>query len=600
MSDISGYVAYLPPVVWSDVPSDPRYELGRFLRIFEKMLTGRDDGEVISPPRPGAATGRSIEAMIDDLPRLFDPWTTDARFLDWLAGWLSAPVRADWPEHQKRALIASIVSIYKDRWTKAGLHTYLRIFSNDPARPRVAVDDGEAVHRLIFPPIGPPRLDVVAFAKPRSGPGDPPAILSGLLHPIGIAVDRAGWPASPFEFYVLDAGPSGGTDPAPSLWRLSATGLSLDWKGGAAATDPPRPVPITFADATPLRLPGGLAVIANGMIAVVDSKSPNLPGDGEIFLYVRTASTPNPAYSRSSLALFNGAIQVIWAVDMVFDGVDRLIILDRGAVPNSAAPTPVPKLVIVTLGAFSPPTAPTVASVKFHPLSGVIEPTALTLEARNRFLIADAGRQTETVGEAPAQFRRLLAGEIVRAEIDPAAASGTAPTMTRLTEAAGLDDDDRLIYPAGLAALPTPGDADPSAAPALDILICDRGLKDPIGTSDPSNRAIAEPARLLRMTLRDNQPATLVEIGATNTLVTPGKVALDPLGNPLIVDRGEAQNIGASLQRDWRARPFEFGVAVYYSRQRPTTDADRRRILADISRVVDEQKPAHVHWSRQF
>ena len=43
----SSYLNYLPPVLWSSRAAAGGFDLGRMLCVFEKMLTGIDDGVVI-------------------------------------------------------------------------------------------------------------------------------------------------------------------------------------------------------------------------------------------------------------------------------------------------------------------------------------------------------------------------------------------------------------------------------------------------------------------------------------------------------------------------------------------------------------------------
>ena len=46
MADLSSYLDYLPPFLWSD-ENDHEQFLGRMLRIFEKILTGLPDDIVV-------------------------------------------------------------------------------------------------------------------------------------------------------------------------------------------------------------------------------------------------------------------------------------------------------------------------------------------------------------------------------------------------------------------------------------------------------------------------------------------------------------------------------------------------------------------------
>ena len=44
MADKSSYLRFLPPVLWQAEPAAPAFSLGAALRIFEKLLSGIDDG----------------------------------------------------------------------------------------------------------------------------------------------------------------------------------------------------------------------------------------------------------------------------------------------------------------------------------------------------------------------------------------------------------------------------------------------------------------------------------------------------------------------------------------------------------------------------
>src|SRR6266496_4462918 len=129
----SSYLGYLPPILWEgDAPL-----LGAMLRIFEKILTGIDDDQVV---QHGDHTHTAIEMVIAQMYQLFDPWRTPPQFLDWLASWvdLQFPVVWDpqqrqyiprWDEYQRRKAISQIVQIYHRRGLKEGLNQYLNLYT---------------------------------------------------------------------------------------------------------------------------------------------------------------------------------------------------------------------------------------------------------------------------------------------------------------------------------------------------------------------------------------------------------------------------------------------------------------------------------------
>jgi phage tail-like protein len=121
---------YLPAIYRTDP------FLGRFLRAFEKILLGRDDGVDVCY-KDGAPVSREdnpdicyrgLEETIADLAAYFDPQQTPEEFLSWLAGWAALSLRADLPVGIQRQFIANMVYRYRFRGTKANLQELLRIF----------------------------------------------------------------------------------------------------------------------------------------------------------------------------------------------------------------------------------------------------------------------------------------------------------------------------------------------------------------------------------------------------------------------------------------------------------------------------------------
>lgn len=148
MTEQSSYLRYLPPVLWQDEPAAPEFSLGSMLRIFEKLLTGIDDG--VSVPH-GDHEDPPLMTQVASLQQLFDPWRTPADkrkpFLPWLASWvaLEFPTLQDtplWDEYQQRKVTAQTAQLYRLRGRKAGLNLYLDLYAVGRTRPRVALDDG--------------------------------------------------------------------------------------------------------------------------------------------------------------------------------------------------------------------------------------------------------------------------------------------------------------------------------------------------------------------------------------------------------------------------------------------------------------------------
>jgi phage tail-like protein len=126
----SSYLGYLPAVFRQDP------WVGQFLLAFEAMLSGLDGSGGL--PVPGGLPG--LETTIGRLAGYFDPATTDAEFLPWLAGWVSLTLRADWDETTRRGFIAQIVPLYRLRGTPAGLKQMLTLYTGEPVQIYDAFD----------------------------------------------------------------------------------------------------------------------------------------------------------------------------------------------------------------------------------------------------------------------------------------------------------------------------------------------------------------------------------------------------------------------------------------------------------------------------
>lgn len=122
----------------------------RYLRVFEAVLTGIDDGgpgdrkglgeilDVISDIFYPRFSFLQTEADIGFLPPVTDEkmkvfkeyFSADMQeFLTWMAGWMSLVLKEDWELEKKREVIARIIPIYRMRGTKKGLEEYLRIYA---------------------------------------------------------------------------------------------------------------------------------------------------------------------------------------------------------------------------------------------------------------------------------------------------------------------------------------------------------------------------------------------------------------------------------------------------------------------------------------
>ena len=103
----SGYLDYLPAIFRQDPFA------GQFLLAFESVLSGP----------------AGLEGTIGTIARYWDPALTDPEFLDWLAGWVSLTLRADWDVPTRRDFIAKIVPLYTLRGTVDGLAQMLGLYT---------------------------------------------------------------------------------------------------------------------------------------------------------------------------------------------------------------------------------------------------------------------------------------------------------------------------------------------------------------------------------------------------------------------------------------------------------------------------------------
>ena len=379
----SSYLRHLPQVLWSNESGSEPF-LGEVLCVFEKILTGIADGV---PIRSGEVEYPPLKEVIDQLPKLFDPWSTRPEFLPWLASWVALELEPAWNPYQQRKLITEIVSIYRLRGLQAGLHAYLDVYVQTPARPRIAIDDGSALLRATFKDDGTATLStiahsqVVAFAATGPGSGTSRTIL---IRPAAIAVDSTN------RYFVVDQGieeDDSGSEALrfPALWRVSSTGE------------------VPYASATPLPLPRPLdegALYQTATAAVVDnfdrcsviSVGQPTSINSRRSALVRLAP---PGYERTVVLsqTTTPRLPAVRPVDMVLDAAQNFVILDRGAhlisEPPSGFPA-APKIVVVREEGGG-------VTVQEHPLADIAEPTALLMEPEGTFIVADASDQFAAV-----------------------------------------------------------------------------------------------------------------------------------------------------------------------------------------------------------
>ena len=358
----SGYLRYLPPVLWQADPDQPGFSLGDLLRIFEKVLTGIDDGVTIAQP--------SITDQIAGVPGLLDPWKAPEQFLPWLASWVALDFPALqgqqlWDEYQRRNVTSQIALVYRRRGLKSGLASYLDLYAVDQHRPRIALDDGS---RLLVTTPGPAALAPVT-ALVTQGPVVTAAglVTEGLVRPSCAAMSGDG------HIFVGDMGITGVTAginlPVKNrVWRISPDGR-YDLAG-----NPPRRQPVAA---------GSMPLLQVAAVAVRPAQSGapetlyTLDQNGT--LYAVQAPYLNQAATQVTVLAAAGA--TFWPVAMAVDLDGDLLVLDRGDGPGSPNP---PKILTVKLQPLT---------VTRTPLRTVLEPLSLLVRDDGDLIVGDGREQ---------------------------------------------------------------------------------------------------------------------------------------------------------------------------------------------------------------
>jgi phage tail-like protein len=324
------------------------------LMVFEKILTGIDDGVTISQRSRGY---EPIQDVIARSFRLYDPWTTPPQFLDWLAQWVALQFPATWDEYQRRKITSEIVQIYARRGVKDGLDDFLDIYGISARKPRVVIDD----------------CDKILFAQPLPAQSAPIYTLVSqepLIAPHCIALGPEG------SFFLADEGNNQGLNQVnPAVWRVSSGG-QYDYAGpgahaqplGPAAFHPTAPVAVAADNASPF----GIYILDGGLNFV---------------LYYLTSPTfidPAPQVATSL------QLGVAWGIAMATDLNGHPLILDRGAVPGSPSNT---KIVDLTMTG----TPPVFTSATNHALAQVVEPLSFTVLQNGNLIVGDGRDQTTAV-----------------------------------------------------------------------------------------------------------------------------------------------------------------------------------------------------------
>jgi phage tail-like protein len=549
MADRSSYLQYLPVQYTEHDPPPPAFSLGATLRIFEKVLTGIDDGvelrhDVPDPPDGvGPHVHDPISSVISGLSSLLDPWRTPTRFLPWLASWvaLDFPTLQGedlWDEYQQRKVTSQIAQIYRQRGLKAGLNLYLDLYAAGRLRPRVALDDGSRVLAVTPTTTGhAPVMGLVTEGPVMRGNA---VATPGIARPVCAVSGDAG-------LFVGDLGiPAGNPTPMPSrVWLMGGHGQYV------MSGEPPQRSPLS-PDTMPLT---GVAALA---------LRPGTPGSEETLFALDQSGklyavrAPYLGVDAAELGRLSvpGATFAPVAMSVHPDG--RLLVLDRA--DGAGSPHP-PTMLSVRTDPFQ---------VTRAPLTGVVEPLSLLVEPDGTVLVGDGGDQ-EPAG--PEQF----SGNLWRLERN----GGTGWTETAL-----LPPVNQLVAPTGLA-----------RTGSGRLYVLDAGLKpfSPIGLTDPFLLPVAEPASIFRMDLQAKPPLA-------TRITEPGQF-VHPTHMVAVGDRLLVSDPGHPLQSfRSRIRPFQFDVVVHFMASRlPTDQAERDRAcsqaVGDVRSIIEQQQPAHTHYT---
>lgn len=131
----SNYIEYLPAIYQpEEIEGKPNF-LREFLKIFEKILSGREDPlEYYESLR----SIKGIEEILDNVHDYFDMLYAPDEFIPWLTGWIALAINEDWSKTKKRRLRSEAVSLYKIRGTQKALERFLEIYTTDIGQVKVS------------------------------------------------------------------------------------------------------------------------------------------------------------------------------------------------------------------------------------------------------------------------------------------------------------------------------------------------------------------------------------------------------------------------------------------------------------------------------
>jgi phage tail-like protein len=546
VSEPSSYLRYLPPVLWQDDAADPAFSLGGMLRIFEKILTGIQDGATVPH---GNHLHDAITARIATLDRLFDPWTAPPDFLPWLASWVALEFPSLqgtdlWDEYQQRKVTSEIARIYRQRGSKAGLNMYLSLYAVGSTRPRVALDDGTRV--LTVTPAAAGVSPVTGLVLQGPTVAGSAVSVDGIARPSCVAVSSDG------SLLIGDiAVPAGVPVPLKNcVWHLDQVG------GYDLAGAPPKPQPV--AQPT-LALSNVVAVAVRPAQGGAPETLYVLDLNGHLFA-VPAPFPVSPATQVASLAPASGGL---WPVGMAVDPVSGdLLVLDRGNRPPEPAAV---QVITVRPGLTGSP------AVTRTPLKTVIEPLSIAADPGQILFIGDGADQA------------------------PASADGFAGNVVRVDRSPATWAESAVLPPGGPLTSPT------AVVRAGDgqLYVLDVGVKPFVPSDDPFICAVAEDAAIFRIEEGGGHAAAVRITGPAPFVYPTGMAAA---GDQLVIcDPGQPEVAGMQVYTS-RVQPFQFDVVIHFADSRlPPADPARKLTLSqavgNISSIIEDQKPAHTKWN---
>lgn len=158
-------IQYLPAIYQAE--GDHSF-LAHLLAAFETILLRNATGSGV----------RSLEDVISDLARYFDPKRTETEFLPWLANWVALSLRADLSEARKREAIARIVPLYGKRGTKDGIKDLVELFTGgtitliEPDDLELQIRDHSTIGRDTWLGGPPPHVFRARFTPPHEDSKD--------------------------------------------------------------------------------------------------------------------------------------------------------------------------------------------------------------------------------------------------------------------------------------------------------------------------------------------------------------------------------------------------------------------------------------------